>query len=100
MQQKQHYSNTSLFFEFSFYEQEGTWKFVSAMSTPRVGHNCVVVNRLLYAIGGFDGCDRLNTVEVYNPDNDEWTTAEPMKTKRSGAGEFLNSLVFFLLKSL
>ncbi len=67
------------------------------MFSARVGHNCVVVNRLLYSIGGFDGYDRLNSVEVYNPDTDKWTQVEPMKTKRSGAGEF-KKILFSPLK--
>lgn len=45
-----------------------------------------VYNRLLYAIGGFDGSNRLNSVECYHPENDEWTMVSPMKCSRSGAG--------------
>lgn len=42
--------------------------------------------RLLFAIGGFDGKQRLNSVECYHPENDEWTMVSPMKCSRSGAG--------------
>jgi len=45
-----------------------------------------VSDRLLYAIGGFDGKDRLSSVECYHPENDEWTMVSPMKCSRSGAG--------------
>jgi kelch-like protein 19 len=41
---------------------------------------------LLYAIGGFDGKDRLSSVECYHPENNEWTMVSPMKCTRSGAG--------------
>lgn len=40
----------------------------------------------MYAIGGFDGLIRLNCVECYHPENDEWTFVSPMKCARSGAG--------------
>jgi len=41
---------------------------------------------LLYAIGGFDGEERLSSVECYHPENNEWTMVSPMKCTRSGAG--------------
>jgi len=46
----------------------------------------IIFNRLLYAIGGFDGKDRLSSVECYHPENDEWTMVSSMKCSRSGAG--------------
>lgn len=46
----------------------------------------IIPYRLLYAIGGFDGKDRLSSVECYHPENDEWTMVSPMKCSRSGAG--------------
>ena len=46
-----------------------------------------VVNRLLYAVGGFDGVNRLRSVECYHPENDEWNFVAPMTTTRSGAGK-------------
>lgn len=35
----------------------------------------------LYAIGGYDGCQRLKTVEMYSPDTNEWSTIPPMNMK-------------------
>ena len=46
----------------------------------------IIIGRLLYAIGGFDGAHRLNSVECYHPENDEWTMVAPMNCSRSGAG--------------
>jgi hypothetical protein len=66
------------------------------MASPRIGLCCVVIRRLLYAIGGFDGMNRLNTVEVFNPDQNKWTFIEPMNTARSGAGSKKPYLVFAL----
>lgn len=56
------------------------------MHTKRLAVGCAVVNRLLYAIGGFDGVNRLNSVECYHPENNEWTMVSSMHTQRSGAG--------------
>lgn len=46
----------------------------------------IFLGRLLYAIGGFDGKERLSSVECYHPENDEWTMVSSMKCSRSGAG--------------
>ena len=56
------------------------------MNSKRIGVGVAVVNRLLYAVGGFDGQNRLRSVECYNPDKDEWQYVAPMNTTRSGAG--------------
>lgn len=65
---------------------------VSTMSTNRIGVGCAVVNRLLFAVGGYDGQNRLKNVECYDPEKDEWHFVAPMNTMRSGAGEWL---IFF-----
>jgi kelch-like protein 19 len=65
------------------------WTIVKSMNFKRVGVGVAVVNRLLYAIGGFDGTVRLNTAECYHPENNEWTLINPMKCARSGAGKRL-----------
>lgn len=52
-------------------------------------------NLQLYAIGGFDGENRLNSIECYHPENNEWTTMAPMKFSRSGAGvAVLNQYIY------
>lgn len=54
-----------------------------------------VLNRLLYAIGGFDGENRLRSTECYCPDSKKWSLVAPMNTPRSGAGSAsLNGYVF------
>jgi len=57
------------------------------MHAKRLGVGVVVVNRLLYAIGGFDGNERLASVECYHPENNEWSFLPPLQTGRSGAGK-------------
>lgn len=61
--------------------------------------NIIVTNNQLnqlYAIGGFDGENRLNSVECYHPENNEWTDMPPMKFPRSGAGVAVLNQVYFL----
>lgn len=43
------------------------------------------LNGLIYAIGGYDGHNRLNTVERYNPKTNQWTVITPMNMQRSDA---------------
>ena len=59
---------------------------IAPMHTKRIGVGCAVVNRLLYAVGGYDGNNRLDSVECFHPENDEWTIVAPMNARRSGAG--------------
>lgn len=68
-----------------------TWTPIASMSAQRIGVGCAVLNRLLFAVGGFDGQNRLSSVECYNPESDEWHTVAPMNTMRSGAGKFFFS---------
>lgn len=56
------------------------------MHSKRLGVGVAVVNRLLYAIGGFDGKERLSTIERYHPEDNAWTIIPSMNIGRSGAG--------------
>lgn len=48
---------------------------------------CVcAVNGLLFAIGGTDLWNTLNTVEVYQPEKDEWVIGSYLNITRRGAG--------------
>jgi N-acetylneuraminic acid mutarotase len=64
------------------------------MFTPRFGLASDAVNGLIYAIGGADS-SFLNTVEVYNPASNSWSTAAPMPTARYDlAAADINGLVY------
>uniref|UniRef100_A0A8C3CI92 Uncharacterized protein n=1 Tax=Cairina moschata TaxID=8855 RepID=A0A8C3CI92_CAIMO len=56
------------------------------MLTRRIGVGVAVLNRLLYAVGGFDGTARLRSAECYHPERDAWRAIAPMASIRSGAG--------------
>lgn len=77
-----------VFFLWCRYDPEkDQWQLVAPMLTRRIGVGVAVINRLLYAVGGYDGANRLSSCECYNPERDEWKTMASMKTLRSGAGE-------------
>lgn len=63
------------------------WQSIACMNSARIGVGLACVNRLLFAVGGFDGFQRLRSVEQYDPEKDEWSFVSPMNTTRSGAGK-------------
>ena len=48
------------------------------MSQKRSGHASVVLDGKIYAMGGYDGAVKLNTVEVYDPQADSWQRVASM----------------------
>jgi N-acetylneuraminic acid mutarotase len=48
------------------------------MSTARYASAAAVVDGKLYVMGGYDGQNRLSSVEQYNPAKDEWVTMASM----------------------
>ena len=61
------------------------WTMKEPLSEPRVTPASVVVDDLLYVIGGRDeNWEPLDTVEVYDPLLDSWDTLSPMPTARIG----------------
>lgn len=73
-------------FSNSYDPDNDRWTLVQPMHFKRLGVGVAVVNRMLYAIGGFNGEARLTSIECYHPENNAWTILPPMKTGRSGAG--------------
>lgn len=45
-----------------------------------------VVNGQLYAVGGFDGTAYLKTIEVYDPEQNQWKLCGCMNYRRLGGG--------------
>lgn len=72
-----------------YYPREDRWEALSqSMSTPRGGVNCAVLGTRLYAMGGFDGQQRLSSVEFLDLESPEkgWRSAPKMKVRRSNFG--------------
>jgi N-acetylneuraminic acid mutarotase len=59
----------------------GEWEKKADMPTPRAGLGTSVVDRIIYAIGGYDS---LSTVEAYDPKTDTWINKADMPTQRAG----------------
>lgn len=57
---------------------ENVWEELPAMPTARGAHGVAVVDGVLYAIGGRDGPDSLNTVEAYDIEQGAWSTRAPL----------------------
>jgi N-acetylneuraminic acid mutarotase len=63
------------------------WGIRAPMLIARSGHGLAAApNGKLYAVGGYDGTNFLNSVEEYDPATDSWTTKAPMKNRRVGPG--------------
>lgn len=54
----------------------------------------------LYAVGGCDAWNCLNTVEVYDPETGAWDFLPPMNTARRGCGVTLYQSNFIISKFL
>jgi len=46
----------------------------------------VALGGKVYICGGFDGTSSLNSVEIYDPETDEWTMISSMEKHRSASG--------------
>lgn len=67
---------------FRYNPTEGTWSFMAPMLTTRYNHASTTYKRKIYVLGGLQGDDYLNTVEIYDPKLNQWTSGTPMLTPR------------------
>ncbi|KAJ8013131.1 hypothetical protein DPEC_G00050110 [Dallia pectoralis] len=54
------------------------WIPIEPMATGRWRHKMAVHGGKVYALGGFDGTQRLTSVEAYEPFHNRWTQAPPL----------------------
>ena len=64
----------------------GRWKDAEAMSMLRSRVGVAVMKNKLFAIGGYNGSDRLDTVEVFDAETKRWSRVASMNGKRSAVG--------------
>ena len=65
---------------------ENVWEEICAkMATPRVGLAVVSMGNKVYALGGSNGSQYLDTVECYDPSKQEWLPSTPLRFKRFAA---------------
>ncbi len=62
------------------------WESIPNMNTTRAWPAVSVVDKRIYVMGGFDGSNRLRSVECYDPDTQKWTFINQMQTNRAGCG--------------
>lgn len=60
----------------------GHWDQALPMSMLRSRVGVSVMRGKLYAIGGYNGAERLSTVEVFDPVHKTWNKVAPMHYKR------------------
>jgi len=54
-----------------------TWSFFKNMNTPRCAFSsCTLNDKMIYIFGGYDGINRLDDIDVYDPDVDLWTVLD------------------------
>ena len=58
------------------------WELLSPMAFSRAAHCAVVLEELIYVMGGHDDNVCLRSVECYNPANDQWTQILDMNNAR------------------
>ncbi|KAK1336126.1 hypothetical protein QTO34_003926 [Cnephaeus nilssonii] len=62
-----------------------TWIKVASLHKGRWRHKMVVLHGQLFVVGGFDGRQRLRSVERYDPFSNTWESAEPLLEAVSSA---------------
>ncbi|XP_017200146.2 kelch-like protein 35 isoform X1 [Oryctolagus cuniculus] len=62
-----------------------TWIKVASLHKGRWRHKMAVVQGQLFAVGGFDGLQRLRSVERYDPFSNTWAAAAPLPEAVSSA---------------
>ena len=60
----------------------------------------VAIGNVIYAVGGYDGREQLNSVERYNVQDDTWTAVARMKHRRSALSVAVhNGMIYALGKN-
>jgi N-acetylneuraminic acid mutarotase len=62
------------------------WSSVAPMNSARAWPSVAVADNRIYVMGGFDGSNRLRSVEVFNPEEDSWTFVASLNMCRAGSG--------------
>nr|CAD7263904.1 unnamed protein product [Timema shepardi] len=64
----------------------GRWQLAEAMSMMRSRVGVAVMRNKLYALGGYNGQERLSAVEVFDPLKRVWNRITSMRCRRSAVG--------------
>ena len=61
---------------------QGRWELIAPMKEPRRALTAVALPDGIYAIGGYNGKDYINTVEKYDFHTNDWVQVKSMKRPR------------------
>jgi len=65
-----------------------SWRAGKSLRSSRWAHMASVINGKIYVIGGISGTGSsrraLNSMEIYDPDNNAWTEGPPLPTSKQG----------------
>ncbi|CAL4103866.1 unnamed protein product, partial [Meganyctiphanes norvegica] len=70
----------------SFNPISNSWRQRARMKHPRNRLGVAHLDGMLYAVGGSNGTNFLNSVERYDPEEDTWILVNPMAKARMGVG--------------
>ncbi|XP_007907175.1 kelch-like ECH-associated protein 1B [Callorhinchus milii] len=62
------------------------WSACAPLHLPRNRVGGGVIDGMIYAVGGSEGCSHHSTVERYDPEKDQWEFVAAMSTSRIGVG--------------
>lgn len=80
-----------------FYNPEiDQWTLITPMLTPRSGIRVLAYKTTIYAVGGFNGVSRLNTIERYNMKSNTWEPGPEMSTARSNFAIEVSNTIFII----
>ncbi len=59
---------------------------MAPLPIQRSGFGSSVVDSILYLVGGCNNLSKVNSVDMYDPDKNEWFSSAKMSIRRSGLG--------------
>lgn len=82
---------------FSFDIENKTWKTIKPMNVARYLGSVAVLNEYIYVVGGIARYVLTNSVELYDPKNDEWIQLPPMGETRKEFALFMSKGFLYAL---
>lgn len=72
--------------EYYDFDNDTWFELKSELPSRRCRAGVVVLDGLVYAVGGFNGTQRIKTVDCYDPQTNRWSTVAPMDARRATLG--------------
>ncbi|KAJ8021102.1 Kelch-like protein 20 [Holothuria leucospilota] len=80
--------HTDQFFNIAerFNTQTQQWTPIASMNKTRAWPSVALFDNKIYVMGGYDGHTRLRSVEMYDPESNQWSFVSRMNVGRAGCG--------------